>query len=111
MQADQISLVVEKKNGKDVVKSASIITAINNDGSSIKLSADKINLSGYVTMSKFTSLDGTVQNLKAGNFTGIGIRCGSLSINSAQFTLGVSVVWKSTIKDGDGNDVNVLKWG
>ena len=111
VQANQISLVVEKKNGKDVVKSASIITAINQDGSSIKLSADKINLSGYVTMSKFTSLDGTVQNLKAGNFTGIGIRCGSLSINSAQFTLGVSVVWKATIKDGNGNDVNVLKWG
>jgi phage minor structural protein len=111
VQADQIGLVVEKKNGKNVVKSASIITAINQDGSSIKLSADKINLSGYVTMSKFTSLDGTVQNLKAGNFTGIGIRCGSLSINSAQFTLGVNVVWKSTIKDGDGNTVNVLKWG
>ena len=98
-EANKISMVVEQKDGQNVIKSASIITAINADGSSIRLNADKIHLEGYT------------KNLAAGSFTGVGIRCGSFSCNSAQFTLGVNVVWKSTIKDGDGNTVNVMKWG
>ena len=67
VQANQISLVVEKKNGKDVVKSASIITAINNDGSSIKLSADKINLEGYVTAQSLEATNARINNLMSGN--------------------------------------------
>lgn len=110
-ESKKISLVVEEVNGVNVIKSAEIITAINQDGSSILLRADKINLQGYVTMTTFSGLQGTVNSLAAGEFTGVGIRCGTLSINAAQFTLGVSVVWKSTIKDGDGNTVNVMKWG
>ena len=110
-ESRKISMVVEEKNGVNVIKSASIITAINEDGSSILLKADKINLQGYVTMTTFSGLEGTVNNLAAGTFTGVGIRCGSLSVNSAQFTLGVSTVWKGTIIDGNGNEVNVMKWG
>ena len=67
VQANQISLVVEKKNGKDVVKSASIITAINNDGSSIKLRADKINLEGYVTAESLGTTNARINNLMSGN--------------------------------------------
>jgi hypothetical protein len=67
VQANQISLVVEKKNGKDVVKSASIITAINQDGSSIRLSADKINLEGYVTAQSLEATNARINNLMSGN--------------------------------------------
>jgi len=38
--------VVEKKNGVNVIKSASIVSAINGDTSEIKISADKITLDG-----------------------------------------------------------------
>ena len=44
-EADRIDLVVEKKNGQNVIKTASIITAINNDSTStshISLSADYV---------------------------------------------------------------------
>ena len=111
VEAGKISLVVEEKDGDNVIKSASIMTAINKDGSSIKLNADKIDLQGYVTMTAFSGLEGTVNTLAAGTFTGVGIRCGSFSCAAAQFTLGAHTVWKSTIKDGNGNDVNVMKWG
>ena len=57
------------------------------------------------------SIEGSVANLSSGNFTGVGVRCGTLSVNAAQFTLGAHAVWKGTIKDGDGNTVNVMKWG
>lgn len=112
-ESDRISLVVSGTGEDAKIKTASIVTAINEDKSesSIKLDADRIHLEGYTTLTEFSALKGTVNTLAAGTFTGVGIRCGSLSINAAQFTLGVSVVWKSTIKDGDGNTVNVMKWG
>lgn len=67
--ADKISLVVEKKNGKDVIKSASIIAAINDDTSSVTIEADHIDLRGYVTMRNFNALSGTVDGiLAAGTF-------------------------------------------
>jgi hypothetical protein len=44
--ADAIGLVVEKKNGQNVINSASILTSINQDTSQIKISADKIILDG-----------------------------------------------------------------
>lgn len=110
--ARRISLVVTEKDGKDVVNSASIVAGINKDhGSYIRLQADTINLDGYVTMQKFSAIEGDVANLSAGNFAGVGIRCLSLTINSAAFYLGGAVVYKSTIKDGNGSTVNVLKWG
>lgn len=40
--ADKIGLVVEQKDGQNVVKTASIVAAINDSGSSINLNADKI---------------------------------------------------------------------
>lgn len=49
-QAGKISLVVEEKNGQNVVKAASIVTAINDSGSEILLNADKIKLNGAVTV-------------------------------------------------------------
>ncbi len=45
-QGSRISLIVVKLNGKDVIDAASIIGAINEEGSSIKLNADKISFEG-----------------------------------------------------------------
>lgn len=67
VQAGRISLVVEEKDGKNVIKSASIITAINSDGSSIVLSADKIDLQGSVLADEISTERGRITNLMAGN--------------------------------------------
>lgn len=107
--SNKISLVVKDDNTLDAAK---IVLGINaQTGSYVKISAGTIDLSGYVNMQEYNATKGTVQSLSSGDFTGVGVRCGTLSINAAQFTLGTSVVWKSTMKDGDGNTVNVMKWG
>ena len=108
----RIALVVTERNGQYVVNAAKIVAGINSQtGSYVQIQANKIDLTGYVTMQRFTSIEGSVANLSSGNFTGVGVRCGTLSVNAAQFTLGAHAVWKGTIKDGDGNTVNVMKWG
>ncbi len=55
---DRISLVVSADDNS--INAASIVAAINNDESSVKLSADKINLSGYVTISSLGENGSTV---------------------------------------------------
>lgn len=52
--ANKIALVVETKSGNNVIKTASIVTAINGD-SSVTISADRINLNGYVKATDITS--------------------------------------------------------
>lgn len=55
VQSNKIGLVVEQVQGTDVIKSASIITAIN-DNSTVQISADKVGISGLV---EFADLDGS----------------------------------------------------
>lgn len=55
VQAGQIGLVVEKRQGEDVIKSASIVTAINDSGSSVIIDADHIDLNGYVKATDLTA--------------------------------------------------------
>ena len=63
--ANSISLVVS--NGS--INAAAIVTAINNAGSSVKISADHVNITGLVTVSDLAG-EGTVEinagNIKAG---------------------------------------------
>ena len=57
VQAGKIGMVVEERDGVNVIKSASIITAINNDThkSEITLSADQIYANGNVQLSGWMS--------------------------------------------------------
>lgn len=57
IQAGKVALVVEEKNGTNVIKTASIVTAINDD-SSVTINGNRINLEGAVTIS---SLDDAAQ--------------------------------------------------
>ena len=67
VQANKISLVVTEKNGRYTVNTAQIVAGINGDhGSYIKLQADTINLSGYVTMSDLAATNATIANLTSG---------------------------------------------
>ena len=102
VQANRISLVVtgEGKNAK--VNAASIVAGVNNQsGSYVKIKADKINLSGYVTASKFSALEGKFEKLLTGNQSVTLLNAGSIKTNT--FRLGGSIVTKmSKYIDGVG---------
>lgn len=65
----QVSLLVEERNGQNVLNRAAIIAAINNGTSEVGISADKIILDGQTLATKFAALNATVQNLDAGTIT------------------------------------------
>lgn len=86
-QANKIALVVKEIDGTSVVDSASIIAAINDDGTSkIDLSATNIDLSGYATFSSLntpgltTTIDGA--NITAGTITASQIKAGELVVGT-----------------------------
>ena len=71
VNADKVAIVVsDDGQGNYSPNSASIVAGINSQtGSFVKIDADTINLNGYVTMSSFNSLSGTVDGiLAAGTF-------------------------------------------
>lgn len=108
VQADKVSLVVEEKDGNNVVKAASIVAGINNQsGTYIKLSADKINLSGYVTASQLSATDARIDNLVSGNssFTQI-VTAG---LRTSAFRLSGADIAKQTVTI-DGTTIHYLGW-
>lgn len=95
LQDRKVALVVEEKNGQNVIKSASIVTAINDD-SSVTINANRINLQGAVTIS---SLDSAAQ---AALLTGTTVKTQYyLSTSSSSATGGTwydspnSITWQS----------------
>ena len=79
---DRISLVVEGKGKDGKIKVASIVTAINNDQSSIALNADKIALNGNTRMNDvLTITEGDAAFLKP-------VRFGTSYANMVTITLG-----------------------
>ncbi len=98
VQEGKISLVVEEKNGQNVVKAASIVAGINaQTGSYLKLEADKIDLSGYVTATQLNSVDARIDNLKAGNEIATKIQSASLIGAVVQATQSISVTSSATV--------------
>lgn len=90
---NRIALVVEQKNGKDVVKRASIIAAINeNNQSTVTIEADKIDLSGYVTVSDLNATNATIDNLMSGTTQATYLNCASLRAVSADIGSGITQV-------------------
>ena len=75
---DRISLVVTETDNGNVINSASIITAINNDESVITLNANKINLTAYPKKSDI-SLDVT----NSGTNSSLSLKCGDETIDTA----------------------------
>ena len=111
VQANKISLVVEEKDGKNVVKAASIVAGINDQtGSYVKIKADTINLSGYVTASQLSATQASIDNLMSGNSTAVRLVCGTFKITSGTgFEYGVNLVTKKTYTI-DGTEYKLLAW-
>lgn len=65
--ANKVAIVVDDENN---LKTASIVAGINDQsGSYVKIKADKINLTGYVTVSDLNAVSATISNLMSGNAT------------------------------------------
>jgi phage minor structural protein len=70
VNANKIALVVTETGQGYTVNSASIVAGINSGhGSYIKLAADTINLSGYVTASELSATNAKINNLTSGRST------------------------------------------
>lgn len=70
VNANRIGLVVTQSGGQDVVNSASIVAGINDqEGSYVKIQAEKINLTGYVTASELEVTNARISNLTSGATT------------------------------------------
>ena len=106
-QANKISLVVEERNGRNVIKTASIVSGINADhGSYIKLQADTINLSGYVTMSQLNATNATIANLMSGYATASKILASEIDVSILK-VYGSRATWQLK-KLSDGTYINYL---
>ncbi len=105
--SNQIGLVVS--NGS--VNAASIVTAINNAGSSVKISADHINITGLVTVTDLAG-EGSVEinagNIKAGGtITGVAlVSTGDGYNESVTIDNGVVQFYSGYIADGDYGVLN-----
>ena len=75
VNAGKISIVVDDSNN---IKAASIVAAINDEGSSVIIEADHIDLRGYVTASQLNTTNATISNLMSGNTTATTLRANAM---------------------------------
>lgn len=73
-----------------------IISAINLAPGNIRISADKINLDGYVTSSEFAALKAEVGNMWSGSLEASAIQVMQLVVTNTARILGHTVKWLST---------------
>lgn len=81
----KISLVVEERDGQNVIKSAAIVEAINDAGSEVIINADHIDLSGTVTFHDLETEGESVingGNITAGSINADYISGGSISASN-----------------------------
>jgi hypothetical protein len=83
VQAGKISLVVDETSGGNVIKAASIVAAINDAGSSVVISADHINLNGYVTASQLATQKARIDNLLNGTTVADELRASSARLGNS----------------------------
>lgn len=100
VQEDEISIRVKK---------GEVIASINASPESVDINAARINLTGYVTATEFNAAVGDINDLKAGTFTGVTIKCMTIAVNSNYMTLGGSTISKQTYNIG-GTDYKLLHW-
>ena len=91
---NKIALVVTESSGSYYVNSASIVLGINSQtGSYVKIKADTINLTGYVTATQLNATDAKIDNLMAGNTTAEWIKANQGNI--PKLSVGNDLTFKS----------------
>ena len=106
---DTISLEVSQKLDSSSFNQAQIIAQINNSVSSVKIRADNINLSGYLTVSSASSTYASKSSLSAGTTTinGACITTGIIkSSNYSSGTAGTSINLSNGVIDSKNFKIN-----
>lgn len=85
---DSISLTVSQKMNSSDFNQAQIIAQINNGVSSVKIRADNINLSGYLTISSASGTYATLNGLSGGTTTINGACITTGTIKSSNYSSG-----------------------
>lgn len=101
--ADKISAIVTNVGSYGSVTAASIVAAINDAGSNIKISADHINISGFVTFEDLSGVGKTQingSNITSGTITGVEIR------TTGNSSYGEVVIANNMIEIGTGSIYN-----
>ena len=97
--ADQISLVVRKKDGEYEIDAASIVMGINDEaeggGSYIKLKAKAVDLGNYATVGQLDAAVGNFNKLVAGDTTASWLKANSMAANSFSVNAGGSFMFRS----------------
>ena len=100
VNSDKVSLVVTETQSGYEVDSAEIVAGINSQtGSYVKISANTIDLSGYVTVSDLNATNATITNLVNGNTTASSLKAvsgniTSLTVGSSFSCLGHGAYWQ-----------------
>ena len=103
VQANKISLVVTERDGRSVVNTASIVAGINTDhGSYVKIQADTINLTGYVTANQLSATNAKIDNLMSGETVATSLYGRSLHATMSFTCLGYTAKWKLVSINGTG---------
>ena len=104
VNAQNIGLVVQ--NG--AINAASIVLAVNNAGSSVTISADKIELNGETLTASLSATNARITNLMSGNATAEILKAGILTAVSSLSAYGTSAVWiDKAVMDSNGNPVTI----
>lgn len=88
VQAKQIALVVGGTSTNPEIKAAEIVGSINNMGSTVRISANRINLDGYVTASQLSAVSAEFDNLISGRTTATKILAGAISASEVSSSHG-----------------------
>jgi hypothetical protein len=105
VNANKVAVVVEEKQGQYVVKAASIVAGINDQtGSYVKIEADTINLSGYVTATQFNAQKARFDNLVSGDTTATWLK--AVNSNISALTIGNDLTFKTKSVYWQGVTIN-----
>ena len=85
--------MVQQINGQSAVKISGDVIDIN--GSSIVISADRVDLSAYVTITELEATDAKINNLTSGATTAASLKTNLLSASTGFTYQSQSVSWKS----------------
>ena len=105
-EADRISLVVEGYGANAHIKPAQIVASINSSGSNILISANHINLDGYVTASQLNAANARIDNLMAGYSTATKLSATVGSFNNLSFA-GYNIYFYA-VKTTTGNTIYAM---
>ena len=96
--ANKVAIVVDDQNN---LKTASIVAGINDQtGSYVKIKAETINLSGYVTASQLSAVEADITNLTTGRTTASYLKGSYVSASSGFFFKGETIQAKTITING-----------